>query len=43
VLTGRANPASDPAGRGVPAGPGADGATGAGLVDAFAAWQQAQG
>jgi len=40
VTTGHANPASDPAGVGVKAGPGFDGATGAGLVDAFAAFQQ---
>jgi len=40
VTTGAANPASNenvP----LPAGPGVDGATGAGLVDAYAAWQQA--
>lgn len=41
VREGAANPASDPEGRGVKAGPGADGATGAGLVDAYAAWLQA--
>jgi hypothetical protein len=41
VRDGAANPASDPAGVGVKAGPGVDGATGAGLVDAFAAWLQA--
>jgi subtilisin family serine protease len=40
VKTGHANPASDPRRRGVRAGPGDDGATGAGLVDAFKAWQQ---
>jgi len=40
VSTGRGNPASDPRGQGLPAGPGSDGATGSGLVDAFAAWQQ---
>jgi subtilisin family serine protease len=40
VRVGHANPASDPAGRGVPAGAGEDGATGAGLVDAFAAVKQ---
>lgn len=40
VRTGRANPASDPAGLGLPAGPNEDGATGAGLVDAYAAVQQ---
>jgi subtilisin family serine protease len=41
VRDGAANPASDPAGQGLKAGPGIDGATGAGLVDAFAAWSQA--
>ena len=41
VREGNANPASDPAGVGIKAGPGIDGATGAGLVDAFAAWLQA--
>lgn len=41
VRAGSANPDSDPAGLGLAAGPGIDGATGAGLVDAFAAWQQA--
>lgn len=40
VIEGRANPASDPAGRGVAAGTGEDGATGAGLVDADAALRQ---
>lgn len=40
VIEGRANPASDPAGHGVPAGTGEDGATGAGLVDAGAALRQ---
>lgn len=40
VTTGHANPASDPEGRGVAAGPGEDGATGAGLVDAGAALAQ---
>jgi hypothetical protein len=40
VTTGRANPASDPAGTGLSATAGFDGATGAGLVDAFAAFQQ---
>ena len=40
VASGHANPASDPDGRGVAAAPGYDGATGAGLVDAFAAWRQ---
>ena len=38
VKSGHANPMSDPARQGRLA---ADGATGAGLVDAFAAWQQA--
>ena len=41
VREGSANPASDPAGTGIKAGPGVDGATGAGLVDAYAAWLQA--
>ncbi len=41
VREGAANPFSDPKGVGVKAGPGVDGATGAGLVDAFAAWLQA--
>ncbi|MDM5176402.1 S8 family serine peptidase [Massilia sp. DJPM01] len=41
VREGSASPASDPEGLGIKAGPGIDGATGAGLVDAFAAWQQA--
>ncbi len=41
VRDGTANPASDPAGLGIKAGPGIDGATGSGLVDAFSAWQQA--
>jgi hypothetical protein len=40
VRVGHANPASDQAGKGVPAGPGRDGATGAGLVDALAAFHQ---
>jgi subtilisin family serine protease len=40
VSTGRANPASDPAQRGVPASAGMDGATGSGLLDAFAAFRQ---
>ena len=40
VTVGRANPASDSAGQGIAAGPGQDGATGAGLVNAFAAWKQ---
>lgn len=40
VTGGHANPASDPAGQGVPAGTGTDGATGSGLIDAFAAWAQ---
>jgi subtilisin family serine protease len=38
VTQGHANPASDPNGAGETA---ADGATGTGLVDAYAAWQQA--
>jgi subtilisin family serine protease len=38
ITQGHANPASDPSGAGEAA---ADGAAGAGLVDAFAAWQQA--
>jgi len=41
VSEGKASPSSDPAGVGIAAGPGIDGATGAGLVDAFAAWKQA--
>lgn len=41
VSEGKASPASDPKGVGIAAGPGIDGATGAGLVDAFAAWKQA--
>ena len=40
VLVGHANPASSDNGVPSQAGPGDDGATGAGLVDAFAAWQQ---
>jgi subtilisin family serine protease len=40
VSVGHANPASDPKGVGVRAGSGDDGATGAGLVDAFAAWKE---
>lgn len=40
VTAGHANPASDPAGRGLSAGGGEDGATGAGLVDAYAAVKQ---
>jgi subtilisin family serine protease len=39
VTTGSANPSSDERGEGLRASPGRDGATGAGLVDAFAAWQ----
>lgn len=39
VTRGNANPASNQ-GTGVPATQGPDGATGAGLVDAFAAWRQ---
>jgi subtilisin family serine protease len=41
VLTGHANPASDPNRQGLKAGPGRDSATGAGLADAGAAWTQA--
>jgi subtilisin family serine protease len=41
VRDGSANPASDPEGQGIKAGPGVDGATGSGLVDAYAAWLQA--
>lgn len=41
VRNGNANPASDPEGVGIKAGPGVDGATGSGLVDAHAAWLQA--
>lgn len=41
VLLGRASPFTDPAGQGLPASAARDGATGAGLVDAFRAWQQA--
>jgi subtilisin family serine protease len=41
VSTGHGNPASDPAGVGMAASVGDDGATGAGIIDAFAAWQQA--
>ncbi len=41
VLTGLANPASNNEDPPLQAGPGDDGATGAGLVDAFAAFQQA--
>jgi len=41
VRDGTANPASDPEGVGIKAGDGVDGATGAGLVDAHAAWMQA--
>ncbi|HEX6143895.1 MAG TPA: S8 family serine peptidase [Geminicoccaceae bacterium] len=39
VLLGSANPASNAGQGGMPAGTGPDGATGAGLVDAFKAWQ----
>lgn len=39
VALGNANPASNENQGGMPAGIGADGATGAGLVDAFKAWQ----
>jgi hypothetical protein len=41
VRDGRASPSSDTGGAGLQAGPGADGATGAGLVNAYAAWLQA--
>lgn len=41
VQDGSANPASDPEGLGIKAGPGIDGATGSGLADAYAAWMQA--
>lgn len=41
VLVGGANPACDPEGVGIKAGPGIDGATGSGLVNAHAAWLQA--
>ena len=40
VTEGSANPASNEDRGGMQAGPGADGATGAGLVDAFAAFRQ---
>ena len=39
VVLGAANAASNENRGGMPAGTGADGATGAGLVDAFAAWR----
>jgi len=40
-VEGYANPARDEANKkGLPAGPARDSATGTGLVDAFAAWQQ---
>ena len=39
VVLGAANPASNENRGGMPAGSGSDGATGAGLVDAFAAWR----
>ena len=41
VRQGHANPASDPSGVGLKASAGKDGATGAGLVDAYGAWSQA--
>lgn len=41
VVNGMANPASNENRGGMPASVGDDGATGAGLVDAFAAWSQA--
>ncbi|SAL64606.1 S8 family serine peptidase [Caballeronia humi] len=40
VTTGHANPSSDPRGVGISAGVGLDGATGSGLVDAWAAVKQ---
>jgi subtilisin family serine protease len=40
VSEGHANPASDPLGAGLRASAGIDGATGSGLVDAFAAFRQ---
>jgi subtilisin family serine protease len=40
VLVGNSNPDSDDNRTPQKAGPGDDGATGAGLVDAFSAWQQ---
>jgi subtilisin family serine protease len=40
VLTGHSNPASSDDDTALKAGAGDDGATGAGLVDAYAAWQQ---
>lgn len=40
VTQGHSNRASDPAGRGIRTGSGEDGATGAGLVDAYAAVRQ---
>jgi subtilisin family serine protease len=40
VLQGSANSASNEGRPGLTAGPGEDGATGTGLVDAYAAWQQ---
>ncbi len=40
VVQGSANPASNPGGNALRAGPGTDSATGTGLVDAFAALQQ---
>jgi subtilase family protein len=39
VILGNANPASSETGVGMPAGMGSDGATGAGLFDALAAWK----
>lgn len=41
VTDGRASPLTGSGGVGLSAGPGPDGATGAGLVDAFAAWKLA--
>lgn len=40
VTVGHANPASDPLGKGIAAATNEDGATGAGLVDAFRAFEQ---
>lgn len=40
VIVGHANPASDPSGQGLRTSVGEDGATGAGLVDALAAYNQ---
>ncbi|HEX8283331.1 MAG TPA: hypothetical protein VF588_08255 [Pyrinomonadaceae bacterium] len=40
VVRGSANAASNESNPGLTAAPGEDAATGAGLVDAYAAWQQ---